>query len=229
MANRSGHVPAILEHSPPLRPQISFPVLGEIGIVHKKVSVGAFVTGILAQFLLSVSAEAQSPATADANSPTQTVTNAAGSSVGDANVTPTAAAMPKLTAQDSAGESSVQATRPWSGRFPTITLPKPTLPRFDWARANKRDVEPDGAGQPSRVARWWNSSTAALASGAEKFSTGTKKAWQGAKQMLRRDDREKNSSRKSESSVWQRLFAPQAESNEPRTIKEFMAQKRIRH
>jgi len=96
----------------------------------------------------------------------------------------------------------------WGIPMPKITMPKLTMPQVE---------------MPSMAAI-----TAPVKSGFEKVTTGTKKAWEGTKEMFTLGQNTSSGSRgrAQQPSLWQRLTT-KPEPQGPQTVGEFMRQPRL--
>ena len=102
----------------------------------------------------------------------------------------------------------------WSGiPLPKVSLPKLTMPKLT---------------MPSMT-----SVTAPMKVGFSKVSTGTKKAWEGTKEIFSLGESKPaaaprvRSSTQKKTSIWHRLIARPAEPQGPQTVGEFMRQPRL--
>jgi hypothetical protein len=106
--------------------------------------------------------------------------------------------------------------------WPSISLPKITMPKIPMP---KWPTNADGSSV---------SPMAPISAGASKVSAGSRKAWQGAKEMFSFTSREEipKPSTAAKASVkpsfWQRLTGKKPEPKGPQTVAEFMSQPRIR-
>ena len=99
--------------------------------------------------------------------------------------------------------------------MPKITMPQVTMPKVSMPTISQESMA---------------KAFAPINAGAQKVSNGTRKAWEGTKQMLtfgQKPDttRSPHINRKKKPSMWQRLFTPK-EPEPPRTVAEWMAQPR---
>ena len=102
----------------------------------------------------------------------------------------------------------------WSGvPLPKITLPKITMPKMTMPNMS--------------------SVTGPVKSGFSKVSSGTKKAWEGTKEMFSFANKRSSSTSSSRSrgqkkpSFWSRLIVRETEPRVPQTVGEFMSQPRL--
>jgi hypothetical protein len=106
--------------------------------------------------------------------------------------------------------------------WPSISLPQITMPKISMP---KWPTNADGTSA---------SPMAPISAGASKVSAGSRKAWQGAKEMFSfasREETPKSSTAVKTSdkpSFWQRIIGKKPEPEGPQTVAEFMAQPRIR-
>lgn len=102
----------------------------------------------------------------------------------------------------------------WSG----IPMPKLTMPKISMPKISMPDM---------------SSVTGPIKSGFGKVSAGSKKAWEGTKEMLSfgKDDTRSTTVNRATSqnqpSFWQRLTARNTEPQVPQTVGEFMSQPRL--
>ena len=107
--------------------------------------------------------------------------------------------------------------------WPSITLPKVTMPKVNMP---KWPTNPDGSAV---------SPFAPISAGATKVSEGTKKAWEGAKEMFSFGGSSETTRRvaptnsTAEPTFWQRMIGKQPEPEGPQTVAEFMSQPRVGH
>ena len=110
------------------------------------------------------------------------------------------------------GSSTVEPTpqSPWSWiKMPQITMPKITMP--------KMPADP----------------FAPVKSSARKVSDGTKRMWEGTKELFTfggasaEQPAERMASRADQPSVWQRMFGGGQEPEPPQTVADWMSQKRV--
>ena len=100
----------------------------------------------------------------------------------------------------------------WDG----VPLPKVTLPKITMPKITMPNME---------------SITGPVKSGFSKVSAGTKKAWEGTKEMLsfgqNKAPAAAGASAQKKPSLWQRLVARNPEPQVPQTVGEFMSQPRL--
>lgn|GEM_PF-1723260 len=118
--------------------------------------------------------------------------------------------------------SGVKQTSWYSVPMPRITMPKIEIPRFKMPSF----LASSGASSADKPSMF-----APLTAGAHKISAGSKKAWQGAKEMFsvgRRESDKKvpQAAAKKGPSLWERMFT-RKEPKGPRTVAEWMAQPRL--
>ncbi len=107
-------------------------------------------------------------------------------------------------------EAADDAPSPWSWiKMPKITMPKIEMP--------KMPADP----------------LAPIKTSARKVSDGTKRAWEGTKELFtfggsssREQPRERLASKPEQPSVWQRMFGGGEEPEGPQTVADWMAQPR---
>ncbi|MEM8944514.1 MAG: hypothetical protein AAGD11_04960 [Planctomycetota bacterium] len=101
----------------------------------------------------------------------------------------------------------------WGIPMPKITMPKVTMPKLTMPNMD--------------------SVTAPIKSGFGKVSAGSKKAWEGAKEMLTFGDKGANketvnrATAPKQPSLWQKLTTRKTEPQVPQTVGEFMSQPRL--
>ena len=108
----------------------------------------------------------------------------------------------------------------------SVSLPKVKMPKFSVPKISmpKWPTNADGSAV---------SPFAPITAGASKVSAGTKKAWQGAKEMFSFGSGEKtprsiaSANSSAEPSFWQRMAGKQPEPQGPQTVAEFMSQPRV--
>ncbi len=109
-------------------------------------------------------------------------------------------------------DSTVEPTpeSPWSWiKLPKITMPKITMP--------KMPADP----------------LAPIKTSARKVSDGTKRAWEGTKEMFTfgggktADEPAERVASREQPSVWSRMFGGPVEPEPPQTVADWMAQKRV--
>lgn len=124
----------------------------------------------------------------------------------------------------SADSSGVKQTNWYTLPMPKITMPKIEMPRFHmpsfWASSAEASAD-----KPSMFAP--------VTAGAQKISDGSKKAWEGTKEMFSfsrgtsgKHDSNAASRKRKGPSLWERMFTPK-EPEGPRTVAEWMAQPRL--
>ena len=128
----------------------------------------------------------------------------------------------QVTEKESKDSSAVKQTNWYSVPMPKITMPKIEIPRFSMPSFMASDSGSSTA-KPSMFAP--------LTAGAHKISDGSKKAWEGAKDMFRfgRGQSKKpmpQSDAAKRPSLWERMFTPK-EPEGPRTVAEWMSQPRL--
>ncbi len=102
--------------------------------------------------------------------------------------------------------------------WPSVSLPKVTMPIITMP---KWPTNADGTAV---------SPFAPITAGASKISAGTRKVWEGAKEMFGYGDKSEAAqpaAYPSEPSFWQRMTGREPEPSGPRTVAEFMAQPRV--
>jgi len=131
------------------------------------------------------------------------------------------AAIPQMGVQQAGGRANQAQTGAveqtgWGISMPKLTMPKLTLPKLTMPKLT----------MPSMA-----SVTAPMKSGFSKVSSGTKKAWEGTKEMLtfgqNKSAPRAQTATTQKTSFWQRLIARPAEPRGPQTVGEFMKQPRI--
>ncbi len=120
--------------------------------------------------------------------------------------------------------SGVKQTNWYTLPMPKITMPKIEMPRFSMPSFGASGGE-SSADKPSMFAP--------LTAGAHKVSDGSKKAWEGAKDMFsfgrgHSDQKAPKPASNKGPSLWERMFTPK-EPEGPRTVAEWMAQPRLDH
>ncbi len=112
--------------------------------------------------------------------------------------------------------------------WPSVSLPKISMPKITMPKISmpKWPTNADGSAI---------SPLAPITAGTSKVSAGTKKAWEGAKEMLSFGSKEEathstlSAASSDEPSFWQRMTGRQPEPEGPQTVAEFMAQPRVGH
>ena len=118
--------------------------------------------------------------------------------------------------------SGVKQTNWYSVPMPKITMPKIEIPRFHMPSFGSSGSE-SSVDKPSMFAP--------LTAGAHKIGVGSKKAWEGTKEMFRfgrggASQQATQASLRKKPSLWERMFTPK-EPEGPRTVAEWMAQPRL--
>lgn len=115
-----------------------------------------------------------------------------------------------------AAQGEVQQTG-WGIPLPKITMPKITMPKIT---------------MPKFSAPKMDSFTAPIKSGFGKMSAGSKKAWEGAKEMLsfgkdKTATSTVNRAASQQPSIWEKLTTRRPAPKVPQTVGEFMSQPRL--
>lgn len=122
-----------------------------------------------------------------------------------------------VPAADAASASSPVTPTPEVNRWgwlpkPKITMPKVTMPKIEMPKFEMPKL-PEGTFAPMKAS-------------AGKVVDGSKKAWQGAKEMLSFGQKSKTTNprvaSRAEPSAWDKVFGAKQEPQGPRTIGEFM-------
>jgi hypothetical protein len=108
--------------------------------------------------------------------------------------------------------ATAEGASPWGWmKLPKVTMPKISMPKVAMPKMPADPLAP-------------------VKSSAHKVSEGTKKAWEGTKEMFTFGGTKKaadSSSQTAEPSVWSRMFGGAEEPQPPQTVADFMAQKRV--
>ncbi|MCA9260962.1 MAG: hypothetical protein KDA61_17225 [Planctomycetales bacterium] len=102
----------------------------------------------------------------------------------------------------------------WALPLPKITLPKITMPKITMPKMETSPMEP-------------------IRASARKIGDGSKKAWEGAKEILTfgrsSDPAESQTTSRPQPSIWKRMFGGEEQADSgPQTIGEFMSGERLK-
>jgi hypothetical protein len=130
------------------------------------------------------------------------------------------------TAEPKAHSHGIMPTSWPSIPLPTITMPKLTMPKLTMPKLSmpKWPTRPDGT---------YYSPFTPIVVGASKVSAGTKKAWEGTKEMFSFGGKEEASqprlptASQPQPSFWQRMTGHEPEPTGPQTVAEWMSQPRL--
>jgi len=133
------------------------------------------------------------------------------------------AAQPNVGVQQAGGPTAVTQTGAveqtgWGLAMPKLTMPTITMPKLTMPKIT----------MPNMIAV-----TGPFKSGFSKVTSGTKKAWEGTKEMLSFGKNNTAATSRSRStgqqqpSFWQRLLVRESEAKIPQTVGEFMSQPRL--
>ncbi len=112
--------------------------------------------------------------------------------------------------------------------WPSVSLPRITMPQFTMPQITMPQITMPK--WPTNADGSAVSPFAPITAGASKISAGTRKVWEGAKEMIgfgSRSEAAQLAASPSEPSFWQRMTGREPEPTGPRTIAEFMAQPRV--
>ena len=123
-------------------------------------------------------------------------------------------------------DDAVQSASWPSIPLPKLTMPKPSLPKLSMPKLSlpKWPANADGSSV---------SPLAPVTAGANKVSTGAKKAWEGTKEMFSFGAKDEitqprmPAASQPQPSFWQRLTGREPEPSGPQTVAEWMSQPRI--
>jgi hypothetical protein len=108
---------------------------------------------------------------------------------------------------------AAEGQSPWGWlKMPKVTMPKVTMPKISMPKMPADPLAP-------------------IKSSAAKVTDGTKKAWEGTKEMFTGGSKTANTHAASKTgeqpSIWKRMFGGEEEPQPPQTVADFMAQKRV--
>ncbi len=148
--------------------------------------------------------------------------------VSHAQVINAPAAQPGVGVQQAGGPVAVAPTGAveqtgWGPLMPKLAMPKITMPKITMPKLT----------MPQMAMPSMDAMTGPFKSGLGKVTSGTKKAWEGTKEMFTFGQNQSTSSTgrnvagEQKPSFWNRLLAKQPEPRGPQTVGEFMSQPRL--